>query len=46
MPAAIETEQTKNPYAAAIIAALEQVSADKMLDCFLAIMNTIKECRS
>lgn len=46
MPAATETEEKKNPYAGAIIAALEQVSSDKILDCFVSIMSTIKEYRS
>jgi len=43
IPTVTETEQRKNSYAGAIIAALEHVSTDKILDCFLAIMNTIKQ---
>ncbi|XP_018376988.1 PREDICTED: uncharacterized protein LOC108770125, partial [Trachymyrmex cornetzi] len=46
VPTATETKQSKNPYAGAIIAALEDVSTEKLLDCFLTIMNTIKEYRS
>jgi len=46
IPTVTETEQKKNPYAGAIIAALEHVSTEKILDYFLAIMNTIKQYRS